>query len=241
LAHFLTLTFLFFSPRYDELSQLSEEEREEETGWKLVHGDVFRTPRFASFLSILVGQGMQLIIMSIITLIFAALGFLSPANRGSLMTALLVVFVFMGFFAGYHSTRLYLMFKLPNWKSNATVTALLFPGLVFGCFFILNLFVWGEESVGAIPFGTLLAIAALWYETFFFFYIYCYHVFVLAKVGGGWGQEGGVVFGPCSALAMFCYVEWLEHSIAQDFSLYTSYVHVSRTIATTGCVFPIPW
>ena len=58
---------------------------------------------------------------------FALLGFLSPANRyvffffkmmippiiclilfrGGLMTAFLLLFVFMGSFAGYHSARMY--------------------------------------------------------------------------------------------------------------------------------------
>lgn len=35
--------------------------------------------------------------MTILTLIFAVLGFLSPANRGGLLTALLLIYVFMGY------------------------------------------------------------------------------------------------------------------------------------------------
>jgi transmembrane 9 superfamily protein 2/4 len=35
----------------------SEEEAQEETGWKLVHGDVFRPPRAAGWLSVAVGTG----------------------------------------------------------------------------------------------------------------------------------------------------------------------------------------
>ena len=31
----------------------------EETGWKLVHGDVFRPPRYTRLLSALVGSGVQ--------------------------------------------------------------------------------------------------------------------------------------------------------------------------------------
>jgi hypothetical protein len=36
----------------------SEEEAQEETGWKLVHGDVFRPPRMAGWLSVAVGTGI---------------------------------------------------------------------------------------------------------------------------------------------------------------------------------------
>ena len=41
------------------------------------------------------------------TLFFACLGFLSPANRGSLMTCGLVLYVCFGIVAGYVSARLY--------------------------------------------------------------------------------------------------------------------------------------
>lgn len=61
-----------------------------------MHGDVFRSPKNPNLLSVVIGSGVQLITMSLITLAFAVLGFLSPANRGGLMTAMLLLFVFMG-------------------------------------------------------------------------------------------------------------------------------------------------
>jgi transmembrane 9 superfamily protein 2/4 len=109
-----------------------------------------------------VGTGIQVFAMTVSTLVFAVLGFLSPANRGGLMTALLLLFVFMGMFAGYSSTRVYKMFKLTEWKSNTLITALFYPGIVFTVFFILNLFVWGEKSTGAVPFISLVALLVLW-------------------------------------------------------------------------------
>ena len=47
-----------------------------------VHGDVFRPPKAPMMLSVLVGTGVQTFAMSVITMVFAVLGFLSPANRG---------------------------------------------------------------------------------------------------------------------------------------------------------------
>jgi len=78
------------------------------------------------------------------------------------MTALLLLFVFMGMLAGYYGTRTYKMFNLTNWKTNALKIALFYPGTIFGGFFILNLFVWGEKSSGAAPFGTLCVLVVLW-------------------------------------------------------------------------------
>lgn len=148
--------------RYNDLD-LTEEDKQEETGWKLVHGEVFRPPRCGNLFSVLVGTGCQLIAMSVLTLLFACFGFLSPANRGGLMTAFLLLFVFMGMLAGYFSTRIYKMFDLLNWRRNTLMTATFFPGIVFSGFFILNLFVWGEHSSGAVPFGTLVALLVLWF------------------------------------------------------------------------------
>lgn len=80
--------------------------------YRQVHGDVFRPPAHGSWLAVLVGTGTQLFCMTLVTMVFATLGFLSPANRGGLMTAVLLLFVFMGCFAGYSSARLYKTFKV---------------------------------------------------------------------------------------------------------------------------------
>ena len=72
---------------------------------------MFRAPAAASLLSVYAGTGAQLLACAGVTMVFAVLGFLSPANRGGLMTAMLLLFVFMGLFAGYASARLYKTFK----------------------------------------------------------------------------------------------------------------------------------
>lgn len=147
--------------RYNQLD--SAEDAQEEFGWKLVHGDVFRPPRKGMVLSIFLGSGVQIFFMTLITLIFACLGFLSPANRGALMTCSLVLYVCLGTPAGYVSSRIYKMFGGEKWKSNVILTAFLCPGIIFFVFFILNLFFWGVGSSAAIPFSTLIALLALWF------------------------------------------------------------------------------
>eukprot|EP00494_Astrolonche_serrata_P028892 UN29159 len=153
--------------RYNQEDPDALEAQQEETGWKLVHADVFRPPDQKSLFATLIGTGVQIFTMVFLTLIFAALGFLSPANRGALMTTLLLLYVFMGVFAGYYSARVYKMFQVQSnqtdWRGNTMLTAFLFPGVVFTMFFILNLFVWGEKSSGAVPFGTIFALLVLWF------------------------------------------------------------------------------
>ena len=60
--------------RYNDLS-VQEDAVTEEYGWKLIHGDVFRAPRFHLILCALVGSGLQLAITSSIVLsMFAVRG-----------------------------------------------------------------------------------------------------------------------------------------------------------------------
>jgi len=150
--------------RYNRVPTEEEKaEEREETGWKLVHGDVFRPPQWPMIFSVTVGTGLQTFLMTVITITFAAVGFLSPANRGSLMIALLLLFVVMGIFAGYNSARTYKMFNGKQWQRCTLLTAFLYPGAIFGIIFVLNLVVWAEGSANAIPFGSLCAVLALWF------------------------------------------------------------------------------
>uniref|UniRef100_A0A8C1MDN2 Transmembrane 9 superfamily member n=1 Tax=Cyprinus carpio TaxID=7962 RepID=A0A8C1MDN2_CYPCA len=160
--------------RYNQMD--SVEDAQEEFGWKLVHGDVFRPPRKGMLLSVFLGSGTQIFIMTFVTLFFACLGFLSPANRGALMTCAVVLWVLLGTPAGYVAARYYKSFGGEKWKTNVLLTAFLCPGwvneeinnsfefkVVFADFFVMNLILWGEGSSAAMPFGTLVAILALWF------------------------------------------------------------------------------
>ena len=46
----------------------------EESGWKMVSGDVFRPPKNAIHLCVQIGSGVQIITSAFATLFFAALG-----------------------------------------------------------------------------------------------------------------------------------------------------------------------
>uniref|UniRef100_A0A672ZZM4 Transmembrane 9 superfamily member n=1 Tax=Sphaeramia orbicularis TaxID=375764 RepID=A0A672ZZM4_9TELE len=152
--------------RYNQMDSVPfflKEDAQEEFGWKLVHGDVFRPPRKGMLLSVFLGSGTQIFIMTFVTLFFACLGFLSPANRGALMTCAVVLWVLLGTPAGYVAARLYKSFGGEKWKTNVLLTSFLCPGVVFADFFVMNLILWGEGSSAAMPFGTLVAILALWF------------------------------------------------------------------------------
>mmetsp|Transcript_8559 Transcript_8559/g.18799 ORF Transcript_8559/g.18799 Transcript_8559/m.18799 type:complete len:637 (+) Transcript_8559:178-2088(+) len=146
---------------YNEMQTL--EEAQEESGWKLVHGDVFRPPSFSPMLlSVLAGSGMQILAMTLATMVCALAGLTSPDNRGGLVTTLLMLYVFMGSFAGYCSARVYKLFNGKEWKRNTLLTATLYPSIM-GCIFLfINFFIASYGSSTAAPITTLLALMLLW-------------------------------------------------------------------------------
>jgi len=144
-------------------NDMTADDTAEETGWKLVHGDVFRKPPHSKMLAVSVGSGIQLLVCTAVTLIFSAFGFLSPVHRGSILQGMLLLFTFAGILAGYTSARFYKTWKGEDWKRTTLWTAFLYPGTVFVIFFCLDLFVWGTESSGAVPFTTMFALLVLWF------------------------------------------------------------------------------
>ena len=129
--------------RYNQIDM--QEDVQEDSGWKLVHGDVFRPPRHTLLLSVLLGSGSQLFMMvgattsispppssssfrSQFNVVFAMLGFLSPSNRGALATAMIILYVLFGFISGFVSSYTYKTLGGENWKLNIALTPILVPG-----------------------------------------------------------------------------------------------------------------
>uniref|UniRef100_A0A5S6QYT3 Transmembrane 9 superfamily member n=1 Tax=Trichuris muris TaxID=70415 RepID=A0A5S6QYT3_TRIMR len=147
--------------RYNQFD--NTDDVQEEFGWKLVHGDVFRPPKHCLLLSAFVGSGMQILCMTFVTLVFAFLGFVSPARRGSTMTCLVTLYVFFGIVNGYVSARLYKAVGGLKWKLNILLTCFLCPGVIFGLFFMCNVILWVKNSSTAVPFSTLCLLLFLWF------------------------------------------------------------------------------
>mmetsp|Transcript_9001 Transcript_9001/g.27063 ORF Transcript_9001/g.27063 Transcript_9001/m.27063 type:complete len:644 (+) Transcript_9001:35-1966(+) len=148
--------------RYNQMDQESVDE--DLSGWKLIHTDVFRPPKLTAWLCILVGTGAQVFAMASVTQVFALAGFLSPAMRGSLLTAMLFAWVLASSVAGFMSARLYSSLEGTASRKVVTLgTAFVFPGITFTMFFMLNLILWLVGSQGAAPFGILVVLLLLWF------------------------------------------------------------------------------
>uniref|UniRef100_A0A1D1XY03 Transmembrane 9 superfamily member n=1 Tax=Anthurium amnicola TaxID=1678845 RepID=A0A1D1XY03_9ARAE len=152
--------------RYEELDKEAQAQMNEElSGWKLVVGDVFREPTCPKLLCVMVGDGVQITGMAVVTIVFAALGFMSPASRGMLLTGMIILYLILGIVAGYFSVRLWRTIKgtSEGWRSVSWSVACFFSGIVFVVLTVLNFLLWSNNSTGAIPISLYFILLFLWF------------------------------------------------------------------------------
>ncbi|KAK1429724.1 hypothetical protein QVD17_11942 [Tagetes erecta] len=148
--------------KYDQLQTL--EDAQEETGWKIVHMDVFRPPVNSELLCVYVGNGVQFFGMILIVIIFGVFGFLSSSNKDGIITIILVLWALMGIFGGFATARLYKTFQGSEQKNMRTTfkTSCMFPGIIYSMLVILNVLTWAKESEGAIRSDIMFNLLFLW-------------------------------------------------------------------------------
>jgi len=141
------------------------EDDEEETGWKLVHGDVFRLPPCFSVFCAYVGTGVQLFTLVFFILVLAVMNMFYPGNRGAMYTAAIVLYALTAGTAGFVSAHTYCRLSGPEntrWAWNLVLSATLFPAPMFLMFCFLNTVAIAYQSQAALPFGTIMVIAVIW-------------------------------------------------------------------------------
>ncbi|MQM16771.1 hypothetical protein Taro_049733 [Colocasia esculenta] len=147
--------------REDDDLETLESDVSEESGWKLVHGDVFRPPSSLVLLSALVGIGAQLALLVLLVILLAINGMLY-IRRGAIITTFIVCYAFTSFVSGYVSGGLYSRSGGQNWITTMILTASLFPFMCFSIGFIINTVAIFYGSLAAIPFGTMVAVFVIW-------------------------------------------------------------------------------
>ncbi|PWU91609.1 hypothetical protein C4B63_42g220 [Trypanosoma cruzi] len=138
-----------------------EFEEQDETGWRVVHGDVFRRPRGVGLLSMCVGTGTQLAMMLGATLCVACMGFFSPQSRGMLVSTLLFLFVLFSFFNGMVTAMLIKYMKMRSWKLIFT-TSLFYPAQMLFGYFVLNFIHLGNYAASSASLYSFIILLLLW-------------------------------------------------------------------------------
>jgi hypothetical protein len=145
--------------RYMELDDETLEE--EESGWKLIHGDVFRFPENPKLFCAAVGVGNQLLVLTFFHLTLALTGLISTTRRGSIMAGVVVLYCLTSSISSYTAVRLYRQMGGRDWTRVVMLTAGLFPVPVGTVFLWVNTIAVLHGSTSALPFTALLTVIAL--------------------------------------------------------------------------------
>ncbi|CAJ1962891.1 unnamed protein product [Cylindrotheca closterium] len=107
-------------------------------GWKQLHADVFRLPPSPMILSVLVGDGVHLLVTAILTMVLNVLGWISTMETGDVVNAFVLIYALVGAIGGYTSTTVYKLCGGKNCRKNALVTSTLLSGLIVIAFCLFN-------------------------------------------------------------------------------------------------------
>ncbi len=172
------------------LAEEDEEFGEDETGWKLVHGDVFRFPQHKAIFAAFVGAGTQIFVVVMIIFSLAMLDVFYPYNRGAFYTAAIVSLTLTSAISGYVAASLNRQMEGDRWARTMvfTMASIALPFMLV--FFFNNTVAWVYGSTAAFPFGTIIIIAV----------IFLFAAFPLTLLGGvlGKNREASAEFdAPC--------------------------------------------
>ncbi|RWS09662.1 Transmembrane 9 superfamily member 3-like protein [Dinothrombium tinctorium] len=148
--------------RYSKDEEMDDMERDlgDEYGWKQVHGDVFRTPTYPMLLSILIGTGCQIAIVTLVVIIFTIMGELYT-ERGSLLSTAIFVYAASSPVNGYFGGSLYAQYGGRKWIKQMFLSAAMLPSLICGTAFLINFIAIYYHASRAIPFGTMVAVVCI--------------------------------------------------------------------------------
>jgi len=164
LTGFLTIIILrVLKSDYARYSRADEEDDDQEDyGWKLIHGEVFRFPAHKSLFAALVGLGAQLLLTSGIILGLALGGMFHSGNGGAMYSALIAIYALTSVVGGYVSGKLYREMGGEKWALNIVTQATCFI-LPFGCVVsFVNTVAWTHHATAALPVTTIILVFAIW-------------------------------------------------------------------------------
>lgn len=158
----------------DEETSLKDKPSKE-SGWKQVHGDVFRAPPYLTLFSAVLGIGWQLLSLTLGVILFALAGPLHGEvheERGEVLYAVLICYSLSSVIAGYASGSYFKTYfttisrkQAPSdsqWQLTMLLTVVLLPLTVGSILTFLNTIAWFKGTVNYIPFFAMLKLFSLW-------------------------------------------------------------------------------
>ena len=115
---------------YDRYARKAEnpEDEVDDSGWKLVHGDVFRLPQQVIVLSAMCGSGVHLTLLTFMCLLLAIVGYFPFGDTGAVYATLIMLYAFTSFFGGLVSAAVHRHLRGTAWHWNVVLASVMFSG-----------------------------------------------------------------------------------------------------------------
>ncbi|KAE8682448.1 Transmembrane 9 superfamily member 5 [Hibiscus syriacus] len=159
------LNLLFMRRLKNDLRTFStgdDGEEDREVGWKYIHGDVFRYPQHKSLFCAVMGMGTQLLTLVFCLFVLVCLGILYPYNRGTLCTALVILYSLTSVVAGYTTASFHCQFAETGWERSVLLAGIMYAGPLFVIGSILNVVSVSYGVTAALPFSTIMVIILIY-------------------------------------------------------------------------------
>jgi lysylphosphatidylglycerol synthetase-like protein (DUF2156 family) len=147
---------------YTRYSRAESDDEQEDYGWKLVHGDVFRFPKYVNLFSALLGVGAQFLLVVTTALVLALSGVVSPSNPGALPTTTIVLYSLSCVVSGAVSAGLYKQLGGEKWSWNVVTVASVFAVPFFVVGSVINGVASHNGITDALPFSSAMMLVAIW-------------------------------------------------------------------------------
>lgn len=95
--------------------------------WKLIHGDVFRSPIKANSLSVGVGMGVQIVIAAFITILLGSLKYVAFTSNGAVIDAFVLGLILAAPVGGFVAGKLFRTIGVSAWRPMLVQTTLHLP------------------------------------------------------------------------------------------------------------------
>eukprot|EP01116_Phalansterium_solitarium_P004253 TRINITY_DN151_c0_g2_i1.p1 TRINITY_DN151_c0_g2~~TRINITY_DN151_c0_g2_i1.p1 ORF type:complete len:595 (+),score=210.79 TRINITY_DN151_c0_g2_i1:115-1899(+) len=138
-----------------------EEDDQEDYGWKLIHGEVFRFPSHKSLFTAFIGLGCQGLAILVGVMALALTGFFAPNNEGSMYTACIMLYAITSGVGGFVSATYYRQFEGDKWAWNLVLVATLFTGPFCLVFAFVNTVALVEHVTASVPIGTIVVVLCI--------------------------------------------------------------------------------
>eukprot|EP00818_Percolomonas_sp_WS_P000083 CAMPEP_0117449952 /NCGR_PEP_ID=MMETSP0759-20121206/8214_1 /TAXON_ID=63605 /ORGANISM="Percolomonas cosmopolitus, Strain WS" /LENGTH=440 /DNA_ID=CAMNT_0005242451 /DNA_START=223 /DNA_END=1542 /DNA_ORIENTATION=+ len=157
------LAFIMMRILHRDYQYYIDDEDKDETGWKLLHADIFRFPSHVNLLSSILGNGSQLLVLAFSFLLLAVLGAYYPdySNR-TMYGSLIIIYSLSTGICGFMSANYYKKLGGEKWVANILLSTVLFIGPVFLVWCMLNTIAISYSSSAAFPFKVIAGLTTLY-------------------------------------------------------------------------------